>query len=186
MMFRLVLLLAWLTPFAVARIGNVYPLKERRTQDTEELTLEDFMNLDLTFSDDSPAKELQRFYLDLLETDGNLSENPSFEVVQFALEDYIQAELDAVYGKNNAIKLVKTTVLSQEAITRSGSSEIPLLGSRLETQVSVNFENEPSPEVEEVEEVLKSVMQNMTYFVTNLTAWADPDGELNRVHNHSY
>jgi hypothetical protein len=185
MMFRLVLLLAWLTPLAVARIGNVYPLKERRTQDTEELTLDDFMNFDLTFSDDSPAKELERFYLDLLETDGNLPVNPSFAVVQFALEDFIQAELAAIYGKNNAIELITTTVLSQEAITRSGSSEIPMLGSRLETQVSVIFDNEPSPEVEEVEEVLKFVMQNMTYFVTNLTAWADPDGELSRVHTVS-
>jgi hypothetical protein len=184
MMLRLFLALAWLTPLAVARMGNVYPLKERRTQDstTEELTIDEFINLDLTFSDDSPAKELQTFYLDLLETDGNLPELPSLIVVQLSLEDYIRAELGAVYGKNNAIDVVNTTIVSQEAITRSGSANTPTLGSRLETQVSVIFDNEPSPEVEEVEALLMEIMQNMTYYVTNLTVWAAQDDELNRVH----
>lgn len=182
MMLRLLLVLAWLTPLAVARMGNVYPLKERRTQDTTELTLDEFINLDLTFSDDSPGKELQTFYLDLLETDGNLPANPSLILVKLSLEDFIWAELGAVYGKNNAIDIVNTTIVSQEAITRSGSADIPTLGSRLETQVNVMFENEPSPEVEEVEELLMQIMQNMTYYVTNLTLWADQDEELNRVH----
>jgi hypothetical protein len=182
MMLRLLLVLAWLTPLAVARMGNVYPLKERRAQDTTELTMDEFINLDLTFSDDSPAKELQTFYLDLLETDGNLPELPSLIVVQLSLEDYIRAELGAVYGKNNAIDVVNATIVSQEAITLSGSTDIPTLGSRLETQVSVMFDNEPSPEVEEVEALLKEIMQNMTYYVTNLTVWAAQDDELNRVH----
>jgi hypothetical protein len=181
---RLAFVLAWLTPLAVARIGDVavYPLKERRAQDTAELTLEEFINLDLTFSDDSPPKELLPFYLDLIETDGNLPVNPSLSVVEIALEDFIAAELGAIFGKNDAIESVNATIVSQEAITRSGSSNLPLLGSRLETQVSVMFDNEPSPDATEVDTVLMEIMQNLTYFLDNLTAWADQDSELNRVH----
>jgi hypothetical protein len=184
MMLRILLVLAWLTPLAVARMGNVYPLKERRTQDTTELTMDEFINLDLTFSDDSPAKELQAFYLDLLETDGNLPGLPSLILVELSLDRYILEELTAVYGINNAIEVVNTTIVSQEAITRSGSADVPTLGSRLETQVNIMFENEPSPEVEAVEELLKEIMQNMTYYVTNLTVWATAaeDDELSRVH----
>jgi hypothetical protein len=62
MMLRLAVVMAWLTPLAVARIGDVYHLKERRIQDTVELTLEEFDNFALTFSDDSPPKELQPFF----------------------------------------------------------------------------------------------------------------------------
>jgi hypothetical protein len=47
------------------------------------------------------------------------------------------------------------------------------------------FDNEPSPDVTEVETVLKEIMQNLTYFLDNLTAGADQDDELNRFHTAS-
>jgi hypothetical protein len=59
------------------------------------------------------------------------------------------------------------------------SADIPTLGSRLETQVSVIFRQRASPEVEEVEVSSQGNHANM-YYVTNLTVWAAQDDELNR------
>jgi hypothetical protein len=180
---RLSLLLLGLVPLVVqARIGQqMYPLKERRAQ--QQLTLEEFNDIDLTFSDDSPPKVLRSFYLEVLETDGDLPLDPSLLIVQAALQDYILAELNATYGKNDQIDNVQATIVSQEAITRKATNAVPILGSRLETQVNITFDNEPSPFEADVESTLQQIMQDLTYLLTNLTAWADGDAKLSRVYN---
>lgn len=190
-----VLVAATLCPVAIARVGTtqsrnknqgvvgvgvVYPIKERRAQ--EQLTLDQFNALDLTFSDDSDPKVLSTFYLELLETDGDLPADTSLIIVQQALQDFLTAELDAAYGKNDQVDSVKATIVSQEAITRSAANEIPALASRLETQLSVTFDNEPSPADSKVEATIEGIMQNLDYFLTNLTAWAEGDEELSRVY----
>jgi hypothetical protein len=180
------LLLQWMTE---ARIGTelTYPLKSRRNDQglvTTKFNLEELPNYKLTYSDDSSPKALDPFIITLFETDGLLPLSPSLFHVESALQDYVAAELNAAYGPYDSIKFVRAKVLSQKstATTLRGRS-LQIKGSELELQVDVTFANEPSPDTADVDLTLKTVMQNMLSFLTNLTATSEGDRELENVHS---
>ena len=166
--------------------GLVYPLKHRQDQatTTQRFHLTDLPYYEISYSDDSSPKLLSRFIIALFETDGELPFYPSLFNVEMALQDYVEAELNFAYAPFSRIKEVHAKVVSQTntASTRNMRS-LQMRGSELEMELNVTFANEPSPDIPDVDVALKTAMENMTYFLTNLTKRAEGDKELENVHS---
>ena len=101
-----------------ARIGDQpdYTLVERSLQ-TQQITVEELEEFMLTFNFNSPPKVLERFWIDLFETDGGLPSN-STQTIEKALERFLMAEMNAAYT-HDEVKEIDVNVISQSAITSS-------------------------------------------------------------------
>jgi len=190
--------LFWCTSFSIpasfARVGEVriggsliqYPLKSRKGQElvTQHITLEELHSFALTYSNDSPPKQLTPFILTIFETDGLLPLVPSLQSVETALETFITAELNQMYSPNHRVRKTEASILSQKstATTRRGRS-LQTTGSELEVLMNVTFRSEPSPTIDEVDDKIKVVMANLLPFLQNLTAISAGDQELENVHS---
>ena len=185
----------WLGATCVdARVGSpselVYPLR-RRTMDVvgemTKFTLEELPSYEISYSEDSAPKIMSPFVLALFETDGLLPLEPSLYSVQGSLEDFLVAELDALYGRNHRIQQIDSKVRYQKSSVSTRrdrrAREMQVRGSELEMDVNVTFANEPSPDAKEVNAAITSIMANLDYFLTNLSYWADGDLELADVHS---
>jgi hypothetical protein len=137
-------------------------LKERKNQEsgTKIITIDEIEEYFLTFNDDSPPKAMSPFLLRLFDTDGDLPEN-SLKTVAAALEDFLIAELNAVYAPNHALENALVSFRSQTGV---GS------GSELLAYLNVTFVHEPSPPKDQIEVWLQTIMSDLTYFIHNLTA----------------
>ncbi|GKZ00291.1 hypothetical protein MPSEU_000982000 [Mayamaea pseudoterrestris] len=151
--------------------GAMYPLKERRLREaTEHWTMADIKEkYMLTFNEDSPPKPLELFLLQLIETDGHLPNEPSLDTITTGLENFLTAELNALFAPTHKIQEIEATIKEQQAIAD---------GSELLTSVEVTFMYEPSPEQAILELWVQSIMANLTMLVSNITSLADGDPEL--------
>lgn len=172
---------------AVGRVENpIYPLKQRQDEatTTSRFNLTELPFYRVSYSEDSSPKLLSRFMIALFETDGLLPFYPSLFNVEMALQDFVEAELNSAYAPFSRIQKVHAKVVSQKntASTRNMRS-LQMRGSELELELNVTFANEPSPEISDVDLTLKMAMENMVYFLTNLTRRAEGDPELENVHS---
>jgi hypothetical protein len=127
----------------------------------------------VTFSENGLPETLPLFVLELFATNGNLTDY-SLNVVQWAMNYFLLAELNAVFSDSgNPISAVNTTVFSQLPMVLLDTNP-KVWGSQLQTIVNVTFSFQPSPVVSEVADTTKSIMQDLTNFVSNLTAYKDP------------
>lgn len=169
------LLLMCIIPLIDAVRGGVrsnYHLKGRSLQDvTTIITLDEIQKYLLTFNDDSAPKAMSPFLIDLFETDGNLP-TESLSTVATALETFLRAELNAVYAPIHSVENVIASFPSQDALST---------GSELLTYVNITFDHEPSPEKNEVEVWLQTIMSDMSYFVQNISAIGSSDPELQNI-----
>jgi hypothetical protein len=169
-----------------AQKSALYPLKQRGDQaaTTIRFNLTDLPIYGISYSEDSSPKLLTRFIIALFETDGQLPFYPSLFNVEMAMQDFVEAELNSAYAPFSLIKDVHAKVVSQKntASTRNMRS-LQMRGSELEMELNVTFANEPSPDISDVDLALKNAMENLTYFLTNLTNRAEGDRELENVHS---
>ena len=173
---------------AEGRVGgrrNVYPLKVRQGQGetTTVITLDDMDQYRISYSEESAPKTLTPFVIALFDTDGLLPLETSIRSVEGALQDYITDELQAEYGNNHDIDSVQAKVVTQMSTVSSRRRALQATGSELGFEVNVTFANEPSPEAADVDSALEVAMQNLDYFLTNLSSWAEDDPELENVHS---
>lgn len=167
--------------FAHARVGDYsYPIVERELQ-MKEISLDELDSVMLTFSFNSPPKDLKQFWLDVYDTDGWLPEN-STETIEKALGTFLILEMNARYDYDS-VKKLDVQVVSQSTITSSRRKwrrdlQQQSFGSELQTKVSVTFRNEPSPDKSNVEKTVSDVMQDLTMFIANLTEFGKGDNEL--------
>ena len=184
-------------PAVSGRIGHpsyepvtkiVYPLKQRVEQEASTVifTLAELSQYKLTYSDDSKPKSLAPFMLELFETDGDLPIDPTIGNVEMALYNFLMPELQAVYQSNtNSIEDVSVDITSQQTIseslppTSSRYLQDARTGTELTTAVEVTFDTEPSPALADVEQSMATILSDLTYFYSNLTAIGDPN--LSRV-----
>jgi hypothetical protein len=163
--------------------------------------VEDF---DLTFNDHSPPKILDEFYLQLLDTSGDLPTEPSLKTVASTLSYVLMLEInDRLFDRNNQARQVRSTVLEQQVLastgsttataqssnasTSEGSSSTVRNGSQLRMAVRVTFRHEPSPPEALVDLYIKNLMNDNTYFskvyLGNLTIDAAGDTNLANVNS---
>ena len=195
---QLILIAAGVTfQSAHARIvGNKinYPLIERsdhqtqqqpqhrnaQQQQTMKLTMSQLEQLKLlSYSDDSAPKQLDVFYLGLYETDGELP-SASLTTVMDGVNEFVHSELNAVYesNKNNRVRATQTKILTQATAASSRRSLQVTTGSNLETQLSIIFANEPSPDTSEVTSQVHAIFEDpnkLQYLLTNITSRRAPD-----------
>jgi len=165
------------------RVGEgdlYYPLKERRLDGTNQFTLEELQEYQLTFNDDSPPKQAQQFYLRLYNTDGDLPDE-SLDTVALGLETFLLAELNSVYKPIHPVEEVEAVFESQSGISSDGGATFT--GSELLTTVTIVFEYEPSPELSQLELWMETIMSDLTNGadsnliknITYLDAGQDPE-----------
>ena len=135
----------------------------------------------LTHSDDGGTKILTPFFLDLFETHGELSDS-ALPVLRMAMNKFLMRELNAIYKPdNNELEAVASGIIGKpKAISFSDGdnrmlSETNKMGTTVMMEVELTFDNEPSPTREELNPKLREVMSNLTYFVTNLTAYKNQE-----------
>lgn len=175
-------------------IRSHYPIKQRRELETEQLSWADFEEWRISYSEDSRPKVLPAFYVDLFETSGDLSAD-SLALYETAMEQFLTAELGAVYNERPRVASVRAKVLSQRVLSQSVTRQRRLddtlgdggttgtdgvmIGTQFETQVNVTFVNDPSPSVYAMRTLISSIMdRDMSGFVGNLSAAAGDDPAL--------
>ncbi|KAL7563957.1 hypothetical protein ACA910_017570 [Epithemia clementina (nom. ined.)] len=173
------LVLLVLAKVCCARLGKnyeIYPIKQRKLETTiiSESELQDFM---LTFSFDSPPKQLDRFLIEIKTTDGVLPIS-SLGIVEVAMNQFVKNILQGQFLQLDEVKTVETTITSQSSLENFD-------GNTLETAINVTFRNEPSPRKASVDKKLEALMtdENMFGFVDIVRSLAtlDQDQELMNV-----
>jgi hypothetical protein len=148
----------------------------------------------LSHSDEGATRFLSPFYLILLTTAGDISDNSVF-LVKMAMHKFLEVELNAYYYdsiSDRSVESVGSEVVDnrqfQHTVSRTRSrmletetgSEIET-GSRLEMILEVTFDYEPSPTTQEVEDTVLLIMEDLTDFVANLTTITFKNEELQDV-----
>jgi len=130
----------------------------------------------LTHSDDGRSKILTAFFLDIFETQGEIAEE-SFPVARLAMNNFLLAEMNEIYEpQNNELESVSSSLIGYPA-TIQPSGQINKMGTEMLMEVKMTFDNEPSPDISELEVVIREVMSDLSLFVTNLTRFGTPDFE---------
>ncbi|CAJ1945140.1 unnamed protein product [Cylindrotheca closterium] len=128
----------------------------------------------LTHSDDGRSKIMTAFFLDIFETQGEIEEN-SFPVVRLAMNNFLLAEMNAIYEpQNNELDSVSSSLIGYPA-TIEPSGQINKMGTEMLMEIKMTFDNEPSPDIAELEVVIREVMSDLSLFVTNLTRFEGAD-----------
>lgn len=97
------------------------------------------------------------------------------------MNKFILEELNAVYAPdNNALESVSSQLIGYPTAIPPGNGRARRLsndkmGTEMLMEVKLTFDNEPSPDASELDKKLKEVMFDLSYFVTNLTAFGDPE-----------
>eukprot|EP00980_Cylindrotheca_fusiformis_P001247 scaffold332_cov117-Cylindrotheca_fusiformis.AAC.7 len=132
----------------------------------------------LTHSDDGASKILTAFFLDIFETKGNIKEE-SFPIIRMAMNNFILAEMNAFYIPDyNRIEVVSSHLIGYPTVIEPGTHSNRRLssdkmGTEMLMEIKLTFDNEPSPDPKELDEKLKDIMFDLSYFVTNLTVFGD-------------
>ena len=122
-------------------------------------------------SDDGGSKTLPRFLVDIFETE-ELSDN-AMPVIRMAMNKFLLKELNAFYEpQSNELESVGTEILDYSIIETSGNGRAlqNTEGTELEMEVTLTFDNEPSPDKQELQAKVQEIMSDLAYFVTNLTS----------------
>lgn len=150
-----------------------------------EKTQFDPLDLMLSFSDDGAERE-DEFYLDLFDTPALLTNAESPMVISDAMNSFLLAELNGKFGYINSVEKVSSEIVNlsdrKGIYTNSSGIADARVGTEARMKVTLSFELTPSPKSEDVVDLLKIIMSNLTYFVTNLTNSVSDDHELSGVY----
>jgi hypothetical protein len=139
----------------------------------------------LSFSDDGAERE-DEFYLDIFDTPDILTNSDSPMVISNAMNFFLLQELNALFDDLNEVEKVSSEIVHLK--TRNGtyvnasSIEDSRVGTEARMKTTLTFAQTPSPAIEDVEIVLKFIMSDLSYFVTNLTSSVSDDNELRGVY----
>jgi hypothetical protein len=141
----------------------------------------------LTFSDDGATRE-DEFFLDLFETPTQLSDPESPGAIRTAMNSFLFDELRQIYTGTKALESVSSEIVAlaplEDQVSSSTGEEITRTGTEVRMRVALIFVQQPSPSGIDVVSKMRSVMSNLTYFVSNLTSTAESinDAELSDVY----
>lgn len=172
---------------------NMYTIRPPKVnRERRAVEIIDLGNFLLTNSEDGRPKSMAPFYLNIFETREDLSEE-AIRNVEEATSEFLLTELNAVVDWDyDYVADVSTKILRQERFVkqvdernlkegensngvRRGRQLRNVPGSKLEMNVNVTFDREPSPDVSEVDDALQFVMKDLVYLVHNITATEDPE-----------
>jgi hypothetical protein len=170
---------------------HVYTLRAPRVNRRRAVEIIDLATFDLTNSEDGRPKPMIPFLLTLAETRTDLSDE-SIENVEYAIGDFLLAELKSHVFEWGSVSNVNAQIVSQERIVEEiderklhhteerngfrGRQLRSVPGSQFEVWVNVTFNREPSPRTSLVDQVLQQIMQpDLRYLVNNITATEDPE-----------
>jgi hypothetical protein len=151
---------------------NIRPSSGVRRRAIDEFS--DFNDFALTHSDDGASHTLTSFFLILFTTNDEL-DNYAQDAVRMAMNKFLLMELNALYAATNSDDNIVADMGSEVLLNNLIEETFPdrrletKTGTELEMQVVVTFDNEPSPNTEDVEAAVLAVMSNLNYFITNLT-----------------
>mmetsp|Transcript_14436 Transcript_14436/g.36259 ORF Transcript_14436/g.36259 Transcript_14436/m.36259 type:complete len:827 (-) Transcript_14436:200-2680(-) len=143
------------------------------------------LDMILSYSDDGAERE-DEFYLDIFDTPDILTNSQSPMVVSNAMNFFLLEELNSRFDELNAVEKVASEIVHLK--TRNGTYvnatgfENSRIGTEARMKVILTFEQTPSPATEDVEIVLRWIMSDLSYFVTNLTSSVSDDNELKGVY----
>lgn len=173
------------------KTSNMYTIRppkvNRQRRAVEIIDLGTFL---LTNSEDGRPKPMAPFYLNIFETREDLSKG-AIQNVEDATSEFLLAELNTMFDWD-FVADVSTRIIKQERFTkqiderslgdadytngiRRGRQLRNVPGSKLEVNINVTFDREPSPDVSDVDESLQFVMKDLAYLVHNITATEDPE-----------
>jgi len=181
----LLLLTPWDIQGQIMRSSPQYQV--RSAVEKRELQEVPFNTLDmmLSFSDDGAERE-DEFYLDIFDTPDILNNPDSPMVISNAMNFFLLQELNALFDDLNEVERVSSEIVHLK--TRNGeyvnasSIEDIRVGTEARMKTTLTFAQTPSPAIEDVEIVLKFIMSDLSYFVTNLTSSVSDDNELRGVY----
>lgn len=184
-MCKMLKLFGWVVPLLIAAAldaaTGLEKLEEfrvrRRNQNQENREL--FTGeLFWTYSDDGRSKTLDTFFLVMFETPNALKQPDALPVLRMAMNRFLLAEFNEIYAEQgNTIESIGSEVLWDARATddlgrRSLQRKV---GREAEMEVTLTFENEPSPPRVDLEEKIREVMADLTHFVGNLTSFQNED-----------
>jgi hypothetical protein len=178
---KLLLTLLGLLLVSIAVSGhteNTYRVRSTSGRQTQNIL--DSNEYVYTHSDDGRAKQLNSFLVDIFETKGNLGDD-ALVIIRGAMNKFLLTELNAIYEpENNELDAVSSeineiTFLNPGNGNGNGNGNRRVLdgdtkGTELDMTVTLSFDNEPSPSSPELELKVEQIMEDLQYFVTNLTA----------------
>jgi len=139
------------------------------------------LDMMLSFSDDGADKE-DEFYLDIFDTPALLTNAETPMVISDAMNSFLIAELNGRFDHLNSVEKVSSEIFNLSERNGTYVDSLGLKDTRLGTEarmkVTLSFELTPSPKTDDVIDILKEIMSNLTYFVTNLTGSVSDDNEL--------
>jgi len=143
------------------------------------------LDMMLSYSDDGAVRE-DEFYLDIFDTPEILTNSQSPMAISSAMNSFLLAELNSKFDELNAVENVASEIVHLK--TRNGTYvnasgfEDSRIGTEARMKVILTFEQTPSPKTEDVEIVLRWIMSDLSYFVTNLTSSVSDENELKDVY----
>ena len=174
-----------LTCASDALTRSMYTIRAPVESHRRAVELIDIGSFLLTNSEDGRPKAMTPFYLNVFETQEELSAE-ALKSVEDATSDFLIMELNSIFFKNS-VASVRTLVVAQEKIEEQvdnrrlsqgmmrGRTLRAVAGSKFELNVNVTFDSEPSPDAVEVDMTLQHSMKDLTQLVQNLTASEDPE-----------
>ena len=145
-----------------------YPVVERRTM--ELFTIDNLEDYKLTYSDDAHPKRIEPFTLDLFETDGDLDED-SIALIEQKIAEYLKAVVQEAFP-DHAVASVNCDILAQEMITKAVARTRRHLqtdtGSRITNDVTITFEDEPSPVLADVRKVIYAALGDLSSLLSSI------------------
>jgi hypothetical protein len=119
-----------------------------------------------THSDDGASTALPKFLLDIFKTKGTFH-GVTLPVVRMAMNKFLWMELNATYAPSDELVSVGTEILTN----KQTQSPTNVKGTELAMIVTLTFDYQPSPSFDDLNSTMFGVMQNLEYFVSNLTSF---------------
>lgn len=170
-----------------ARIGD-YPIIERKLQ-TVQFTVGEIPDFKITFSDYVHPKKMPKFWVDHYETNGEPFSANALTLIGEAMKNFLTPELQSRFPEN-VIRSVVVQIVDQKAISKTSSRRVRALqtsvnGTRTEDQVTVIFDKEPSPALYFVRVAFENIVNDLTYYLANITALLsqDANNELGSIND---
>ena len=139
----------------------------------------------LSYSDDGAERE-DEFFLDIFDTPEILTNSASPMVISKAMNFFLLQELNDKFDELNLVEKVSSEIVHlktrNSTFVNASGIEANRIGTEARMRVTLTFEQTPSPATEDVEIVLKWIMSDLSYFVTNLTSAVSDDNELKGVY----
>lgn len=171
-MIKVLVLFGVLASSAVEGVEPSFRVRRRTHHVERRLNDDDFF---LTHSDDGKSKTLDIFALDLFTTPSVISDS-AYPVLRMAMNKFLLAEFNAIYlTSDNGLESVGSEITALETTSSPARRALQKTGTEATMEVTLTFENEPSPPSYELETTIRDVMLDLSLFVTNLTSFAHED-----------